>query len=578
VAFRTVWGSQPFTESPALTEWARSAWNDVQIAYALRSKIDASERVKAEIAEIEVDQTEKVSGGYLYPFQRGGVEWLVTQRRAGLFDPQGSGKTPMVVRSLQVLNLRAGSSGVPATPALVIATGSSLYEWADKIRNWAPELSVRVVEGTAMKRRRALVDEGEADVYIIGWSNVRAHSRLAPYGNYRPVRCTQHGGIEEAVWKCEVHEKELNLIQFRTVIADEAHRTQDAKSKQTRAVSHLAQSADNFWALTGTPVGDTIEGFWPIGHAIDPKSFPAKSRYLDLFAIKNLAWHSGVEILGIRPDTAAAFHSIVQPLFRRMPREITRQGMPPRLDPVFRYPVLEGPQKTAYRQLSKELLADIKGHTMMPSLGVIKFGRLCQLAASSIELTDGEDAQGFTKQVVELALPSTKVDDLLDFLEDNPGQLVVAANSPKLVALAERKLAAAKISHCKIVGGMSASDKYQSARWFQEGQCRVIQITSAGSESIDLFAADTIYFMQPDPSFISRQQKIGRVDRIGQRNPVRVVYSISPGTVEERLFRLGEEKAERAESVVQDVGLMRWIIEGDDHDRSHLAVGDRDMD
>jgi SNF2 family DNA or RNA helicase len=253
--------------------------------------------------------------------------------------------------------------------------------------------------------------------------------------------------------------------------------------------------------------------------------------------------------------------------------------MPARLEPVFRYPEMTPGQARVYKQLKKELLADIDGYTMVPALSVTKFGRLCQLAASSIELVDGEDRDGFTTQKVELTLPSSKVDDLMEFLSDNPGQLVVAASSPRLIELAERKLAAAKISHCKIVGGMSEGDKYQAARWFQDGQCRVIMITDAGGESITLTAADTIYFLQPEPSFLKRDQKISRVDRIGQPNAVRVVYSITPGTVEERLFQLGNDKEERAGSVTRDADLLKWIVTGDDHgDRVDLAIGDSDLD
>jgi SNF2 family DNA or RNA helicase len=167
-----------------------------------------------------------------------------------------------------------------------------------------------------------------------------------------------------------------------------------------------------------------------------------------------------------------------------------------------------------------------------------------------------------------MIMPSSKVADLLDFLEDEEGQLVVSANSPQLVALAEKALAAKKITHCKIVGGMTADAMDQAVTWFQRGDCQVIFITAAGAESITLTAAHTIFFMQPDPSWRSRDQKICRIDRIGQQGTaqggVRIVYSITPGTVEERLFQLGEQKGERAAELTRDADLLRWLIAGDD--------------
>lgn len=516
----------------------------------------------------------------LFLHQRGGVAWLVLQRRTILGDPQGNGKTPMVIRAIQVLNLRAGSQGVPATPALIVAPGSALYNWQREFAEWAPELSVRVIDGTALRRRQAMAGEGEADVYVIAWSNVRAHSRLAAYPGIKFVRCPEHGGRSEDITagQCEVHDKELNQIPFQLVVPDEAHRMKDPKSKQSRAVSWLMQQAPYAWAVTGTPIAENIGDLWPVEHALDPRSFPSRSKYLDLFAVQQNAWHQGRDILGIRPDTAGAYHSIVQPTMRRIPKEIARPGMPPRLPPVFRRPVMTPAQSRLYRQLAREALGELDGTTIVPANSGVRFARLCQLSASMIEMEDGEDPLGFTSPRVRLCLPSSKADDLIDFLADNPGSLVVSVNSPRVIEICERKLAAEKITHCKIAGGMTSRDKDQAQQWFQNGDCRVIMLQPrAGGEAITLTAADTVLFLQPTPSFLEREQVIGRVDRIGQENAVRVVYSITPGTVEERLFQLSEAKEERADAVTQDAGLLRWIIKGDDHDKEaqHAAPRER---
>jgi SNF2-related domain/Helicase conserved C-terminal domain len=576
VALRTIWSSQPLAESAELQKWAANAWSNVQISYGLRSAMDATGQVADELAEIEgrldpriveigehmgahqdlADAAAEASPLQLYPYQRGGVQWLVTEKRAILNDPLGNGKTVQTIRAIQVLRKRRVDG-----PVLIVCTGAMIYSWLDEFAAWAPELSVRAVTGTALRRRQALEDP--ADVYVIGWPNVRTHTRLAPYPSQRYVRCAEHGGVDDiSAGRCEVHPKELNAIDWAVIVADAAHKMQDAKSKQTRAVWWLAKDAEYFWPLTGTLVADSIENVWPIEHGIDARAWPSKSRYLDLYAVKNFAWHGGSEILGIRPDTAAAFHTVVQPTLRRIPKEAARPDQPARLPDVFRYPEMEARQARAYAQLRKELLADLApGQRAVPDNAAVRFGRMCQLAASWLDVADGEDAAGFTTQVFEPALPSPKIDDLIDFLEGEPGQLVVAANSPRLVELAARKLDHHKITHCRIVGGMSPEDKHNSVRWFQDGQCRVIFITNAGGEGITLTAADTIFFLQPDPSFLSREEKIGRVDRTGQRNAVRVVYSITHGTVEKHLYELGCEKAERAHQVTDDPALLRWILD-----------------
>jgi hypothetical protein len=347
---------------------------------------------------------------------------------------------------------------------------------------------------------------------------------------------------------------------------------QDAKSLQTRAVWWLMQRARYAWLATGTPVSDTIDNLWPLLHGIDPLGFPARSRYLDLYAVKAFAWHGGMEILDIRPDTAAAFHATVQPMMRRIPKEIGRAQLGERyhgvLPPVFRYPEMHPAQERAYKAIKKAALLELKGQMLVPDNSAVKFGRLVQLASSMIELEDGEDPFGFTRQVVELVSPSNKADDLLDFLGDNPGQLVVAANSPRLITICQAKLDAHKITSGKLVGGQSAAERHGYIDAFSEGKFRVMFLTAGvGGEGIDgLQVADTVMFLQPNPSLLQRDQVIGRLDRIGQHSPVRVVYSLTPGTVEKGLHELGNQKQERAAAVTRDADLLRWILdyEGDD--------------
>ncbi len=548
VAFRTVWASQPVELAPSLMAWEAARWELVSRALADRWAMDAPPQLARTLIGME-------DGGdlHLNPIQRGHVAWLASQRRTILGDPMGNGKTPPLIRALQLL--RSQGEGLPA---LVICPGSAPLSWARKLAAWAPELSVQVVTGSALARRKAL--EPQADVYVIAWENMRLPTRLAAYPSQRFVVCDEHGGTTgKTAAQCEVHDKELNAMAFATVIADECHRAANPRSKMSRAMQWLAHHAENFWAVTGTLTADNVGDLWPILHAIDPKGWPARSRYLDLYAQQAYTFHGGNEYLDLRPDTAASFHTAVDPLFRRIP---LRQGRPGRAEPEFRYPQMTPAQARAYRQLAKELLADLDGQTMVPDNSAVKFGRAVQLASSMVELSDGEDRNGFTVQQVRLVLPSNKVADLAEFLADNDGQWIVTCFSPALVEMAARKLDELKIAHTKIIGGMGSAASDTAALLFQgDPRVRVIFITAAGSESIDLQNARGVVFLQPNPSFIKREQIIGRADRYGQAHPVRTVYMISPHTADERLFELGCDKAERHESVTQDAAAMRWVME-----------------
>jgi superfamily II DNA or RNA helicase len=559
VCFRTAWASMPVYIYPPLLAWGESAWTQVQKRFADRIRIDCTTEYGAMIRDAEADNSME-----LRPDQRGAVQWLCTYGRVGIEDPTGNGKTPIVIRALQVQQQVTGT----ALPALYIANGSALFGIRDKFAAWAPELRVVVVTGTAANRAKAL--EREADVYIIAWDNLRLHTRLAKYGSQRLSRCTECAGTETKVTpgRCEVHEKELNKIRFGTVIPDEAHKMRDPTTKQTRAAWWLMHHAEFAWPMTGTLVAATVADPWGPQHGLDPRAFPSRSRYIDMFAQKEFAWNRGAEILGFRPEHEYQAQCIIQPYWRRIPKEIARPNQPPRGEPEFRYTELSPAHRKVYDQLTKEALADLEGASMVTGNDLEKYTRLCQLASSMVEQYDGEDSQGFTRPLYRLALPCPKADDLIEFLSETDDQVVVAAISTQLIELAERKLHDAGISFTHIIGGMSSEAQYQANMTFLSGQVRVILISAAGGESIDLQSSSVIYFLEPDTSFLAREQKIGRVDRYGQRYAVRQVYALAPGTVDMHRYQLGSDKAERHDSVARDPDLLRWILTGEQVDFS----------
>lgn len=575
--FRAVWSRQPITEYPALAAWAEGKWDEVQERYRMRAALDASPDCVADIATIE--QQGAPGGPQLSAVQRGAAEWLVRWRRVILGDDRGNGKTPPAIRGIQLL-------GREALPALVICPDSALLEWQRKLARWAPELRVVVIAGSAKKRSGAIeqLADGKADIGIIYWANVRYHSRLAIYPGQALVRCNSCGGEDgKRPALCEAHPKDLNAFRLGLVIADEAHRMADPTSKQTRAVWYLCHRTENVWALTGTLTVNDVGNLWPVQHALDPAGFPSRGRWNDLMARKDFAFAGrGQVILGLKPEMAGTFQVITDPMFRRVPKQIARAGQPGLAEPEFRWPPMTPKQDKAYWAVAREGLAELDEATeIVPGNSVVKFTRLCQLAGAYLQVTEGEDTEGFTTQDVSLALPSNKITDLLDFLGTEPGQWIVAVNSPAMAALAAKSLNAHKITSTAIVGGMNFTAKDAAAQAFQKGEHRVIFVNSAGSEAIDLQAAHGIFWLQPNPSFVYREQLTGRGDRWGQTREFRQVWCLSPGTVDIRLYQMGLDKAEQHQQVVRDPEMLRWMMstqpgeiieQGEDNGTGNWAV------
>ena len=128
VAFRAVWSVQPIEIMPALAMWEANKWAEVQRRYEMRTAMDAPEPLRTQLMAME-------DGGDLHldAVQRGHVAWLMEWRRCILGDPMGNGKTPPLIRALQLL--QAAGEGLPA---LVICPDSAPRAWARKIAHGHP--------------------------------------------------------------------------------------------------------------------------------------------------------------------------------------------------------------------------------------------------------------------------------------------------------------------------------------------------------------------------------------------------------------------------------------------------------
>jgi SWI/SNF-related matrix-associated actin-dependent regulator of chromatin subfamily A-like protein 1 len=152
-------------------------------------------------------------GGELKPFQRAGVRYLLSQRRAFLADEQGLGKTIEALATLEADQ---------AYPAIVVCPASLKLNWLRELQLWLPGRSAQTLTGT-----RAGTPIERADVTVVNYDILAG--RLPA----------------------------LQALAPRALVLDESHYCKNAAAKRTQAVQRLSASVplDGLvLALTGTPV------------------------------------------------------------------------------------------------------------------------------------------------------------------------------------------------------------------------------------------------------------------------------------------------------------------------------------
>jgi SNF2 family DNA or RNA helicase len=472
----------------------------------------------------------------LRPLQTTGVGWLLAKSRAAIFDDAGSGKGVMVAKALDHLD-------DSSFPVLIVCPRTVKWTHARHLEQWAPSTTPVVVSGTATKRRK-LIDEGatsDRGVLIMNWESLRYHSSLAGYGSM-------------ARTEAEKEPKELNQYYIPTVVADEAHRAKDPKSKQTRALRAVSNRAERVWVTTATPVPDPI-GYWSIMNIISPADFPSRVKFQDRYCLTESTYVGGgrqvEKVKAFNPRTEAELRRIAAPYTLRRSIDEIEPDLPPIVNRTL-WVEMEGKQATAYNGMAKDMIAKVPSGYIAALDPMQQSLRLLQMA-SALPTFDDEN------KLVAMEHPSCKVDAVVEWLEDHPhNQLVVFAVSRRLIELLDAKLEHLGITHGLITGTRTEGQRDVAEAAFQRGELRVLAGTyGAMSEGITLTAAHHQMHLQRSFKLIENVQADGRCRRIGQAaDHVEIIDVVSVNSYDEAVFNSGAYKEEVAQAVLQDPA---WI-------------------
>ena len=526
------------------------------------------------------DAEEGVAGDpVLFPHQRAGVQFLATAKRALLADEPGLGKTAQAIRALAELQKR----GEQVFPALIVVPNTLKKNWEREFAQWWPGVNVQVISGSALVRRKQFAsfidpkdDEPAPHVVVINWESLRSHSRLAPYGSIALKKCPEHGGEDEKVTasQCEVHIRELNKIDFKSVIADEIHRSKDPKSKQTRALWAASGDAEIRFALTGTPIASNVLDLWSILHWLSEDEWPSKSRWLDRFVDTMMNAFGGLIVMGVKAQMEAEFFAALNPRMRRMLKARVLPWLP---ELVYERKDVEmsTKQARAYNQMRDNMIAEIEGGDYMTAPSVLtQATRLLQFASSYAtmeeeEVTNPDTGELETKVTTLLSEPSGTLDAVMNDISSGDfgdESIAVTAVSRQLIYLLSERLTKAKIAHGLITGKQSADERQRAIDDFQSGATKFILFTAqAGGVGVTLTKARYLLRLQRPYSLVDDIQVRDRVHRIGSEihDSVIIVDYVTTGTVMETVRDILDTKADNFEAVVKDKPRLLEMLKAD---------------
>lgn len=498
----------------------------------------------------------------LFPHQRAGVKFLATAKRALLADEPGLGKTAQAIRALKQLN----EQGEDVFPALIVCPNTLKKNWAREFARWYPGVTTQVIKGTTTQRKKQF--DTPADIYIINWESLRTHSRLAPYGSIALARCSACGGHDDRISlnRCEVHERELNQIDFKSVVADEIHRSKDPKSKQTRALWSATGDAEFRFALTGTPVANNVVDMWSILHWLSPEDWSSKTKWIDRMIDTMMNAFGGMMVIGVKPHMEEEFQKTISHHMRRMLKARVLPWLPDVVN-ERRDIEMSTKQKKAYEQMRDHMIAELESGEALSAPSVLtQTIRLLQFASSYADIVVNETT-GEPSAV--LSEPSCKVDSLMDDIKNGDfgdDSVAVCAVSRQLIELLSKALTKADIQHGLITGAQDEDERQQAIDDFQSGRTKWILFTAqAGGVGVTLTAARRLIMLQRPWSLVDYKQAMDRVHRIGSEihDSVIITDYVTEGTIEERVLQVLETKADNFEQIVHDKAKLLDLLKQD---------------
>ncbi|KYO27318.1 hypothetical protein Y1Q_0021242 [Alligator mississippiensis] len=474
------------------------------------------------------------NGNQLREYQLEGLNWLLfnwyNRRNCILADEMGLGKTIQSITFLYEI-LLTGIRG----PFLIIAPLSTITNWEREFRTWT-DINVVVYHGSMVSRQ--MIQQYE--MYF------RDSQGRIIRGTYRFQAIITT--FEMILGGCP----ELNAIEWRCVIIDEAHRLKNKNCKLLEGLKLM--NLEHKVLLTGTPLQNTVEELFSLLHFLEPLRFPAESTFMQEFG--DLKTEEQVQKL----------QAILKPMMLRRLKEDVEKKLAPKEETIIEVE-LTNIQKKYYRAILEKNFAFLSkgaGQANVPNLvnTMMELRKCCNhpyLIKGAEEKILGEFRETHSPTAPDFHLQAmihsagklVLIDKLLPKMKAGGHKVLIFSQMVRCLDILEDYLIHKRYLYERIDGRVRGNLRQAAIdRFSKPDSDRFVFLlcTRAGGLGINLTAADTCIIFDSDWNPQNDLQAQARCHRIGQNKAVKVYRLITRNSYEREMFdraslKLGLDKA-----------------------------------
>lgn len=443
-------------------------------------------------------------------YQKTGFKWLkiLDNYNFGgiLADDMGLGKT---IQILSVI-LDYVQNNKERRASLVVSPSSLSLNWQNEAEKFANGLKTLVIRGSLLERKSRIEEIDNYDLVITSYDLLKRDIDLYKEKDY----------------------------QFKYIIADEAQYLKNSNTQNAKSIKQI--KADTRYALTGTPIENSLAELWSIFDFIMPGY---------LFGYRKFKNTYETPIIKDEDEKSMAkLKMLIEPfVLRRNKKEVLKEL------PEKTVTVLNNEMGEEQRNIYLNYLADAKQelaeqielngyeHSHMQILAVLT--RLRQICCHpSLFLDNYHEGSSKLEQCMEIVQDAT----------EGGHKILLFSGYTSMFEIIEKELKKCNIKYFKLTGATKVEDRMKLVDEFNENpEIKVFLISlKAGGTGLNLTGADMVIHYDPWWNISTENQATDRAYRIGQKNNVQVYKLITKNSIEEKIYELQKKKAKLADNML----------------------------
>ena len=415
-------------------------------------------------------------------------------------------------KTIQMLSIIAGYVGEnqERRASIVICPSSLTLNWQNEAKKFTNELKTLVIKGNALERKEQISQIKDFDIVITSYDLLKRDIEI-----YREQK-----------------------YKFRYAIADEAQYLKNSNTQNAKAVKDIL--ADTRYALTGTPIENSLAELWSIFDYIMPGY---------LFSYKK--FKTAFETPIVKDNDLKAMNKLkmlIEPFILRRTKKQVLTELPEKTITVLNNQMKEEQEKIYLNYLAqaKQEVADtinIRGFEKSHIQVLAALTRLRQICCHpGLFIKNYTGGSSKLEQCIEIVKDAT----------DSGHKILLFSGYTSVFEFIENELKEKDIKYFKLTGATKVDDRIKMVDEFNENKDIKVFLISlkAGGTGLNLTGADMVIHYDPWWNASAENQATDRAYRIGQKNNVQVYKLITKNSIEEKIYELQQRKSELIDNML----------------------------